>query len=121
MRVNLENASSTMSTIPTVILLPHTYSAVPIIARRRINFLFFSPAYLAVSCLLAYAIYQFCPGLFPSLGNCVTSPKNKIFLFLYAGNLFSFLANSNLEIFFHLWQFQISNLIIVFNYCDCWE
>jgi hypothetical protein len=25
------------------------------------------PAYLAVSCLLAYAIYQFCPGLFPPL------------------------------------------------------
>jgi hypothetical protein len=51
----------------------------------------------------------------------VTSHKNKIFLFLCAGNLFPFLANSNMEFFFHLWQFRISNLIIVFNDCDCWE
>jgi hypothetical protein len=39
---------------------------------------------------------------------------------LCAGNLFPFLANSYLEFFFHLWQLRISNLIIVFNYCDCW-
>jgi hypothetical protein len=43
----------------------------------------------------------------------VPSPKNKIFLFLCAGNLFPFLANSNMENFFHLWQFQISK----FNNC----
>jgi hypothetical protein len=45
--------------------------------------------------------------------------KNKK-IFLCAGKLFPFLANSNLENFFHLWQFRFSNLIIVFNYCDCW-
>ena len=38
-------------------------------------------------------------------GKDVTSPKNKICLFLKcAGNLFPFLVNSNLEIFCHLWQ-----------------
>ena len=38
-----------------------------------------------------------------------------------AGDLFLFLTNLNLENFCHLSQFQISNLIIVFNYCDSWE
>jgi hypothetical protein len=44
----------------------------------------------------------------------VTSPKNKIFLFLCAGNLFPFLANSNLENFFPfmaILNFEFNNCI----------
>jgi hypothetical protein len=52
----------------------------------------------------------------------VIYPKNRISLkFNFVENLFPFLVNSNLEIFFHLWQFRISNLIILINYYDCWE
>jgi hypothetical protein len=85
MMANLETPPQYCPPIPTVILLPHTYSAVLItarkihfnkillphtqsavfiIARRAQNV---SPAYLAVSCLLAYAIYQFLPGSFSLL------------------------------------------------------
>jgi hypothetical protein len=52
----------------------------------------------------------------------VIYPKNRIsFEFNFAGNLFPFLVNLNLDFFFHLWQFQILNLIIVINYYDSWE
>jgi hypothetical protein len=85
MRVNLETPPQQCPSIPTVILLPHTYSTVLITTRqfcfsrlllphtqsavfitaRELKNPF--PAYLAASCLLAYAIYQFCPGLFSLL------------------------------------------------------
>jgi hypothetical protein len=79
MRVNLETPPQQCPSIPTAILLPHTYSIVLITARQ----FYFSrlllphtqsavfittrelrnpfPAYFAVSCLLAYTIYQFLP------------------------------------------------------------
>jgi hypothetical protein len=88
MRENLETPPQQCPSIPTVILLPHTYSTV-LITTRKIHFSrlllphtqsvvfitarelknLFAPAYLAASCLLTYAIYQFFPGLFPSLGD----------------------------------------------------
>ena len=52
----------------------------------------------------------------------MTSPEIKYFLNLkFVGKIISFLVNSKMENFCHLWKFRILNLIIVFNYCDCWE
>ena len=45
-------------------------------------------------------------------GKDVTSPQNKLFLSLkFVRKLFTFLVNSKLEIFCHLWQFWISNFM----------
>jgi hypothetical protein len=85
MTVNLETPPQHYPPIPIVILLPHTYSEV-LITTRKIHFnglllphtqstLFIisrraqnlSPTYLAVSYLLAYAIYQFLPRSFSLL------------------------------------------------------
>jgi hypothetical protein len=87
MRANLETPPQQCPSIPTVLLLPHTYSTVFITARK----FYFSklrlphtqsvvfittrelmnpfPAYLVASCLLAYAIYPFLPRSFPSFGD----------------------------------------------------
>jgi hypothetical protein len=57
----------------------------------------------------------------PDEGECCDIPKNKVFLkFKICWKIIPFLVNSNLENFFHLWQFRISNLIIVINYYDYW-
>jgi hypothetical protein len=86
MRVNLETPPQQCPSIPTVLLLPHTYSTMFITTRQfRFSRLLFPhtqstvfittrelrnpfPAYLEASCLLAYAIYPFFfQGLFPPL------------------------------------------------------
>jgi hypothetical protein len=88
MRANLETPPQLCPSIPTVILLPHTYSTMLITARQFVSTklllphtqsaVFITtrefrnpfPAYLAASCLLAYAIYPFfLPRSFPSFGD----------------------------------------------------
>jgi len=86
MRVNLETPPQQCPSIPTVLLLHHTYSTLFLTTRQlcfsRIllphtqSAMFITtrvlgnpfPAYLAAFCLLAYVIYIFsCRGLFPPL------------------------------------------------------
>jgi hypothetical protein len=87
MMANLETPPQLCPSIPIVILLPHTYSTMLIIGRQfcfnklllpHTQFTMFIitrelrnpfPAYLAASCLLAYAIYPFFPRSFPSFGD----------------------------------------------------